>query len=133
MLKYIAPILLIAPLAGCAWFTSMLGPAPAPTASVAAWSGVSIILDRLESEAGTQPEIEGARLELSDADGDGSFPLESVRFLVEPSSWAVPFLDPLNLYTASVETDPFLSPSGVAARVASANVVRYSLNVIFAP
>ncbi len=133
MLKYIAPILLLAPLAGCAWLTSMLGPAPAPTATVASWSGTEIILDRLVSEVGPQPEISEAYLELSDPDGDGSFPLESVRFLIEPTSWAVPFIDPLNLYTASVETDPFLSQNGVRARVASAAVVRDSLSAIFAP
>lgn len=133
MFRYLAPILLLAPLAGCAWFTSMLGPAPAPTASVDAWSGTSIILDRLEAEAGAQPEIEAARLQLSDQDGDGSFPLESIRFLIEPATWAVPYIDPLNLYTASVETDPFLSPNGVTARVAAAGVVRDSLTVIFTP
>ncbi len=133
MFKYIAPILLLAPLTGCAWLASMLGPAPAPSASVGAWSSTDIILDRLVTEVGPQPEITEAYLQLSDPDGDGSFPLESIRFLVEPASWAVPFIDPLNLYTASVETDPFLSQNGVLARVASAAVVRDSLNEIFTP
>ena len=133
MLKFIAPILLLAPLAGCAWFTSMLGPAPAPTASVQAWSGTTVILDRLVGEVGPQAEISEAYFQLSDQDGDGLFPLQAVRFLIEPQSWAVPFIDPLNLYTASVETDPFLSPNGVAVRVASAGVVRDSLNAIFTP
>lgn len=133
MLKFIAPILLLAPLTGCAWLTSMLGPAPAPTASVQAWSGTTVILDRLVAEVGPQAEISEAYLQLSDPDGDGSFPLEAVAFLVHPQSWAVPYLDPLNLYTASVQTDPFLSPNGVLARVASAERVRDSLNVILAP
>ena len=133
MLKYIAPILLLAPLAGCAWLTSMLVPAPAPTASVDQWSGVEIVLNRLVDEVGPQPEISRAYLDLSDPDGDGSFPLESVRFLIEPQAWAIPYIDPLNLYTASVQTDPFMTPNGVLARVASADRVRESLTEILAP
>ena len=133
MFKYLAPILLLAPLTGCAWLTSILSPAQPPTAKVDDWSGTTIILDRLVDEVGSQPQISEAYFQLSDQDGDGMFPLQSVRFLVEPTSWAVPFTDPLNLYTASVETDFNLSPNGVLARVASAGVVRDSLHAIFIP
>ena len=48
MLKFIAPLLLLAPLTGCAWLQSMLLPPPAPTADVNAWRGTTIILDRLD-------------------------------------------------------------------------------------
>jgi hypothetical protein len=132
MLRFLALLtLLFSPmLAGCPPYFTDPGP---PMVSVNQWSGTTVILDRLVAEVGPQAEISEAYLQLSDPDGDGSFPLEAVAFLVHPQSWAVPYLDPLNLYTASVQTDPALSPNGVMARVMSANKIRDSLTTIFTP
>ena len=129
MLKFLAtlPLLLSACICPPFCFTTE------PVDSVSNWSDIEVVFARVEGEVGPQQEIQMARTELSDVDGDGEFPLRALGFLIEQRIWSDPYLDPLNLYIVSVETDPSLEPAGIQVRMMAAARLRVSLEEILSP